>query len=113
MLIQYQSAFLSYMKEQLPENYPASLYEPASYIMQLGGKRIRPILALLAADAVGGSFKSALPAALAVEVFHNFSLAKKGVFVHAGEKDCFVHASFKGMSTLKGKVKWYNVLKGW
>ena len=74
MLTQYQSAFLSYMKEQLPENYPASLYEPASYIMQLGGKRIRPILALLAADAVGGSFKSALPAALAVEVFHNFSL---------------------------------------
>ena len=62
------------MKEQLPENTPASLYEPASYIMQLGGKRIRPILALLAADAVGGSFKSALPAALAVEVFHNFSL---------------------------------------
>ena len=62
------------MKEQLPKNTPASLYEPACYIMQLGGKRIRPILALLAADAVGGSFKSALPAALAVEVFHNFSL---------------------------------------
>ncbi len=74
MLTQYQTAFLSYMKEQLPENSPASLYEPASYIMQLGGKRIRPVLALLAADAVGGSFKNALPAALAVEVFHNFSL---------------------------------------
>ncbi|MDB9988240.1 polyprenyl synthetase family protein [Flavobacteriaceae bacterium] len=74
MLTQYQTAFLSYMKEQLPENSPASLYEPASYMMQLGGKRIRPVLALLAADAVGGSFKNALPAALAVEVFHNFSL---------------------------------------
>ena len=74
MLTQYQAAFLSYMKEQLPEKYPASLYEPASYIMQLDGKRIRPVLALLAADAVGGSFKNALPAALAVEVFHNFSL---------------------------------------
>ncbi|MDG1090781.1 MAG: polyprenyl synthetase family protein [Flavobacteriaceae bacterium] len=74
MLTQYQTAFLSYMKEQLPEKYPASLYEPASYIMQLDGKRIRPVLALLAADAVGGSFKNALPAALAVEVFHNFSL---------------------------------------
>jgi len=74
VLTQYQTAFLSYMKEQLPENSPASLYEPASYIMQLGGKRIRPVLALLAADAVGGSFKNALPAALAVEVFHNFSL---------------------------------------
>ena len=74
MLTQYQTAFLSYMKEQLPENSPASLYEPASYVMQLGGKRIRPVLALLAADAVGGSFKNALPAALAVEVFHNFSL---------------------------------------
>ena len=74
VLTQYQTAFLSYMKEQLPEKYPASLYEPASYIMQLDGKRIRPVLALLAADAVGGSFKNALPAALAVEVFHNFSL---------------------------------------
>jgi len=74
VLTQYQTAFLSYMKEQLPENSPASLYEPASYMMQLGGKRIRPVLALLAADAVGGSFKNALPAALAVEVFHNFSL---------------------------------------
>jgi len=74
VLTQYQTAFLSYMKEQLPENSPASLYEPASYVMQLGGKRIRPVLALLAADAVGGSFKNALPAALAVEVFHNFSL---------------------------------------
>lgn len=74
MLTQYQTAFLSYMKEQLPEKSPASLYEPASYIMQLDGKRIRPVLALLAADAVGGSFKNALPAALAVEVFHNFSL---------------------------------------
>ena len=74
MLTQYQTAFLSYMKEQLPEKSPASLYEPVSYIMQLDGKRIRPVLALLAADAVGGSFKNALPAALAVEVFHNFSL---------------------------------------
>ena len=73
MLTQYQSAFLSYMKEQLPENTPASLYEPASYIMQLGGKN-SSYFGFIAADAVGGSFKSALPAALAVEVFHNFSL---------------------------------------
>ena len=74
MLIHYQSAFLAFMKKQLSNPKPKSLYEPASYIMELGGKRIRPVLALLAADAVSDSFEQALPAALTVEVFHNFSL---------------------------------------
>lgn len=74
MLAHYQNTFIAYLEEQLPEQSPESLYAPAVYILQLGGKRIRPVLALLAADAVGGKIASALPAAMAVEVFHNFSL---------------------------------------
>ena len=50
------------------------LYEPLSYTFSLGGKRIRPVLLLLSAAMAGGSRESALPAALAVEFFHNFTL---------------------------------------
>jgi geranylgeranyl diphosphate synthase type II len=53
---------------------PANLYDPIRYILQLGGKRLRPILSLLAAEAVGKPGEVALPQALAVELFHNFSL---------------------------------------
>ena len=53
------------------------------YILELGGKRIRPVLALIAADAVGGDIKKALPAALAVEVFHNFSLVHDDIMDEA------------------------------
>ena len=47
------------------------------------GKRIRPVLTLLAADAVKGDFKEALPAALAVEIFHNFSLVHDDIMDEA------------------------------
>lgn len=50
------------------------LYEPIAYMMSLGGKRLRPLMVLAAADAYSGSSKEAIPAAMAVEVFHNFTL---------------------------------------
>jgi geranylgeranyl diphosphate synthase type II len=53
---------------------PSNLYDPVSYILTLKGKRLRPILTLMAADIFSDSYKSGLDAALAVEVFHNFSL---------------------------------------
>lgn len=83
MLKHYQSAFLAFMKKQLSNPKPQSLYEPTSYIMELGGKRIRPVLTLLAADAVNDSFTESLPAALAVEVFHNFSLVHDDIMDEA------------------------------
>ena len=79
----YQHAFLSYLEAQLPTSSPANLYAPARYILQLGGKRIRPVLALMAADAVSGNFQQALPAALAVEIFHNFSLVHDDIMDEA------------------------------
>ena len=58
---------------QTPEE-PELLYAPIIYSMSGGGKRLRPVLLLLTVDAFGGSVEEAVPAALAVEVFHNFTL---------------------------------------
>jgi len=60
-------------KEDFSGN-PAELYEPIKFMMELGGKRLRPVLLLMACDSFGGKIKDAMPAALAVEMFHNFTL---------------------------------------
>lgn len=70
----YYSDFIKYLESQTLIREPKNLYEPVDYILQLGGKRLRPILTLIASDIFSGNYKNALPAALAVEVFHNFTL---------------------------------------
>jgi geranylgeranyl diphosphate synthase type II len=55
-------------------NQPQELYQPIAYILGLGGKRIRPVLTLLANDLFGGSIQHSINPALAVEIFHNFTL---------------------------------------
>jgi geranylgeranyl diphosphate synthase, type II len=62
------------IKEKTYPAEPKELYEPISYLMSLGGKRLRPALVLMATDLFGGDIKEALSAALAVELFHNFTL---------------------------------------
>ncbi len=66
--------FANYLKGQTPQQEPKNLYEPMQYILSLGGKRVRPGLCLMGAEAYGGDPKKALPAAFALEVFHNFTL---------------------------------------
>ncbi|TXD52830.1 MULTISPECIES: polyprenyl synthetase family protein [unclassified Polaribacter] len=73
-ILHYQKAFLSYLESKDWVREPKNLYEPIDYILQLGGKRIRPVLTLMAAHIFSKDFEKALPAALAVEVFHNFTL---------------------------------------
>ena len=73
-ILHYQKEFLNYLESKNWIAEPKNLYEPIDYILKLGGKRIRPVLTLMAADIFSGDFKKALPAALAVEVFHNFTL---------------------------------------
>ena len=53
---------------------PQGLYAPIDYLLALGGKRLRPALVLMACEAFGKDPKKALPAAKAVEIFHNFTL---------------------------------------
>lgn len=55
-------------------NNPKSLYDPIVYTLSLGGKRIRPALALLACDAFGGEVDKVIKPALGIEIFHNFTL---------------------------------------
>ncbi len=66
--------------------YPANpngLYEPIAYTMDLGGKRLRPALALMACEAMGGEAKLALKAAVGLELFHNFTLLHDDVMDNA------------------------------
>lgn len=65
------------------EGDPAELYEPIRYIMALGGKRIRPILCLIAADLFDGDQEKATIAALSIEVFHNFTLVHDDIMDEA------------------------------
>ena len=62
---------------------PSQLYEPIAYHMALGGKRVRPVLVLMACDALGGEEDIALDAALGVEMFHNFTLLHDDVMDNA------------------------------
>ena len=71
---EYQEQFLLYLENQNFDKEPKNLYQPIDYILQLGGNRLRPVLTLMSTEVFDGDYKKALPAALAVEVFHNFSL---------------------------------------
>jgi geranylgeranyl diphosphate synthase type II len=70
----YQELISSYFSELHLAKEPKNLYEPIEYILSLGGKRMRPILTLMATEVFDVDCKKAIPAATAIEVFHNFSL---------------------------------------
>ena len=63
--------------------HPAELYEPLTYILSIGGKRMRPALLLMACDLFGGDIDEALSPALAIEVFHNFTLMHDDIMDNA------------------------------
>ena len=62
---------------------PKNLYEPITYMMGLGGKRLRPVLTLMACDLYNTNIENALDAALAIEVFHNFTLVHDDIMDNA------------------------------
>ncbi len=65
---------------------PKSLYDPCSYILNGGGKRLRPFLLLISAKAVGGDFKNVYNAATAVEVLHNFTLVHDDIMDNSNKR---------------------------
>lgn len=73
-IAQYQDIVFAHFSDLLLEKEPKNLYEPIQYILALGGKRMRPVLTLMAAEVFNVDCKNALSAATAVEIFHNFSL---------------------------------------
>ena len=74
-LDEYRIDIESGIKElNLPEGKFSHLYDPIRYALSAGGKRIRPVLTLMAADAFGDKAEAALKPAIGLETFHNFTL---------------------------------------
>jgi geranylgeranyl diphosphate synthase type II len=70
----YQQQYLAYQKAHPFEQEPLGLYQPIDYILNLGGKRMRPVALLMAYGLFKDDIVPALPAAYAIEIFHNFTL---------------------------------------
>ncbi|NAW51073.1 polyprenyl synthetase family protein [Elizabethkingia argentiflava] len=71
---QYQTMVSQAIEQYKFTNGPSELYEPINYIISHGGKRLRPMMVLMACDIFGGDMKKVLKPALAIEFFHNFTL---------------------------------------
>lgn len=87
ILMNNQELYLKSINKEIDQiqypHAPKDLYDPIAYILDLGGKRIRPVLVLMAAHVFSENPLSAMPAALAVEIFHNFTLLHDDVMDHA------------------------------
>lgn len=73
-IVHLTAQFNEFLRTNTPPKKPETLYDPVNYILKLGGKRIRPALVMMSAELFSLPVKKALNAALAIEVFHNFSL---------------------------------------
>ena len=73
-LNKYQRLIAENIEKHQFNGEPFQLYEPMNYIIANGGKRLRPVLTLMAAELFGGDMEKALKPALAIEFFHNFTL---------------------------------------
>ncbi|MDR3610121.1 MAG: polyprenyl synthetase family protein [Ignavibacteriaceae bacterium] len=74
------------LSNALDSRKPYSLYKPAAYILESGGKRLRPLLVLFSVKAAGGKFSQAYNAAVAVELLHNFTLVHDDIMDNAEKR---------------------------
>jgi geranylgeranyl diphosphate synthase type II len=74
------------LKQFIRQQEPRSLYGPLTYILEGGGKRIRPLILLLSCEAVGGTARYALQAAVAIEILHNFTLVHDDIMDNAASR---------------------------
>lgn len=70
----------------LKDKKPKALYEPCDYIVESTGKRLRPFLVMICAEAVGGKTSKVINAAMAVELFHNFTLVHDDIMDNADKR---------------------------
>lgn len=89
----YIAYFEEHLKKQKFDHYPIELYQPIEYTLSLPAKRIRPVLTLMACEMFNGDIINALPQAIAIELFHNFTLIHDDIMDNApirrGEKTVF------------------------
>ncbi|HLW31020.1 MAG TPA: polyprenyl synthetase family protein [Aequorivita sp.] len=83
ILSKYNQVLIDSLERAVANKEPQQLYDPIRYILSLGGKRIRPALTLMVCDFLGNDFKKAIPAAMALELFHNFSLMHDDIMDNA------------------------------
>ena len=83
ILHQIHSDFDKYLTTQSYDMSPIELYRPINYVLSIGGKRLRPAIVLLSCYLFKGSYEEALPAAYAIEVFHNFTLLHDDIMDNA------------------------------
>ncbi len=90
-----QQIFNQYLEKQIFEKQPFELYEPFRYILSLGGKRLRPTMVLLGCEMFGHDAGQSLSQAMAIELFHNFSLMHDDIMDNAPRR--------RGQSTVHEK----------
>lgn len=71
---EYQDIVLAQLNKYIGEVKDTELYDPVKYILELGGKRMRPVLTLMGTELFGGKLADSYNSALGIEVFHNFTL---------------------------------------
>jgi len=74
------------LRKSLSKRKPENLYSPAYYIIESGGKRLRPMLVLLSAKAAGGKYSDAYHTGAAVELLHNFTLVHDDIMDNADKR---------------------------
>jgi geranylgeranyl diphosphate synthase type II len=82
----HKSSVERYLRSFVTEHKPQTLYHPAKYVLMAGGKRIRPVMTLLACEAVGGDASNALHAGAGIEILHNFTLVHDDIMDHAATR---------------------------
>ena len=80
---QYQDIFFDTFNALSFISEPIELYEPIEYALSAGGKRIRPILTIMICDFFGNNYKDAINPAIAIEIFHNFTLVHDDIMDNA------------------------------
>jgi geranylgeranyl diphosphate synthase type II len=98
LLQQFESRF---SHRHFPEN-PSTLYDPAQYILGIGGKRVRPVLCLMGNELFGDIRPDAFEVATAIELFHNFTLIHDDIMDKAPLRrgKATVHAKYGENSAL-------------
>ena len=81
-----QNRVESVLKSSLKGRLPLSLYEPAAFILNSPGKRLRPFLVLISAKGVGSDYSKVINAAAAVEILHNFTLVHDDIMDNADKR---------------------------
>lgn len=76
----------AHLNDVIDRHEPVSVYDPARYILSGGGKRIRPVLVLLSAEACGARADDAIDAAVSVEILHNFTLVHDDIMDNADQR---------------------------